>query len=479
MKNRNLLHCGALILLILFLKINNLYATSWHFTGPESINVNDFGAKADGISDDAPAIRKAVEYATQNGVKKIIFGSGTYLLKSTKNSVYIPLFSNLAFIGQGRHTILLQGSNSMVSEDPKIFFSRNFVENIKFEDFVIDQNGEKNLGTFVLKRSNIAIGANHCSNIIINNIRFQNNAGRQTIVLGGNYKKKGARNIAISNCYFSNMGDGVAGNVIQNDHSSIYVIAEGFECKNNIFRNPPLEKGQPIASAIENHSSNATIMDNQIYNYKNVFVIGALVSEQVNSIYSNNTGNSVLHLAEFWVNNFRLNNITLSGNRVIQNLPAEAVSLSRNIRSPIGKINILNNSFTYVGVRSKKYSYPAISSKMIAELNIRGNEFSKIPSAVFQNQSINNFLQNIDFSENTIIDCGNTETDNMIQNKTGVLLNGSSGGKLVLSKNRFKNSNASEFIKQGVIIDNYWKNMVISDNEYLNIKNSLVNNKQK
>src|SRR5690606_11917702 len=170
MKNRNLLHCGALILLILFLKINNLYATSWHFTGPESINVNDFGAKADGISDDAAAIRKDIEYATQNGVKKIIFCSGTYLLKSTKNSVYIPLFSNLAFIGQGRHTILLQGSNSMVSEDPTIFFSRNFVENIKFEDFVIDQNGEKNLGTFVLKRSNIAIGANHCSNIIINNI---------------------------------------------------------------------------------------------------------------------------------------------------------------------------------------------------------------------------------------------------------------------------------------------------------------------
>src|SRR5690606_41709615 len=138
----------------------------------------------------------------------------------------------------------------------------------------------------------------------------------------------------------------------------------------------------------------------------------------------------------------------------------------RYIKSPIGKINILNNAYTYVDVRTKNYSYPAISSEMNAELNTRRNEVSKVPSAVFQNQSINNFLQNIDFSENTIIDCGNTETDNMIQNKTGVLLNGSSGGKLVLSKNRCKNSNASELIKQGVIIDNYWKNMVISNNEY-------------
>jgi polygalacturonase len=44
------------------------------------INVEDFGAIGDGKTDDTFAIQKAIKYAFDNGVKRLIFQPKTYLL---------------------------------------------------------------------------------------------------------------------------------------------------------------------------------------------------------------------------------------------------------------------------------------------------------------------------------------------------------------------------------------------------------------
>jgi polygalacturonase len=45
------------------------------------VNVKDFGAKGDGVTDDTAAIKDAIAYASNNNISKVIFGSGTYYVR--------------------------------------------------------------------------------------------------------------------------------------------------------------------------------------------------------------------------------------------------------------------------------------------------------------------------------------------------------------------------------------------------------------
>jgi hypothetical protein len=67
-----------------------------HFS--DVVNVADFGAVGDGVSDDAPAINAASAYAVANGITKIIFQSG-----KTYRAISINIFPrhNLEWDGQG------------------------------------------------------------------------------------------------------------------------------------------------------------------------------------------------------------------------------------------------------------------------------------------------------------------------------------------------------------------------------------------
>lgn len=453
-------------------KVNNINIV----VNNDSVRVSDFGAVGNGVTDDAPAIRKAVAYARDNKISKVVFDNKTYLLNSSVNTIFIPVYSNIEYVG-GTNTKLLQGKNQLIDKDTKVFFSESFVENVKFKNLTIDLNGVNNTGSFIVKRMNIAIGAKKAKNITIDHVKFLNNAGRQSVMIGMNTTPKESSNIKITNCEFKNVGNAVKGNDIQTDHSCIYVVANGLFVKNNTFFNDNLNGVMPVSTAIECHSDNAVIENNKISNFKNMFNIAATVSSQINSIYQNNYGKNVVRLAEFWVRNgFQMNNITLNNNEVYQNFPVEAVSLFTQVKGVIGKVDILSNKFEYIGSRSNKYSYPAIYSRFVENLTIKGNTFKKITSAAFQNNS-SDIVQNINFSDNQLIDCGNTDSKRLLTNQTGVLLNGNGGGNLTIENNIFKNSN-STYISQAVTVDNEWKNVKMKANSFQNVKKEIIMNKK-
>ncbi|REC49605.1 pectate lyase family protein [Chryseobacterium pennipullorum] len=440
------------------------------------VRVSDFGAIGNGVVDDAPAIRKAVLYARDKKIGKVIFDNKTYLLNSSVNTIFIPIYSNIEYVGDV-NTKLLQGKNMLKDQDTKVFFSESFVENVKFKNLTIDLNGVNNTGSFVVKRMNIAIGAKKAKNINIHHVKFLNNAGRQTVMVGANKTPKESANVTITNCEFRNVGNAVKGNNMQTDHSCIYVVANGLIVRNNIFFNDNLNGILPVSTAIESHSDNSVIENNKISNFKNMFNIAAAISSHINSVYQNNYGKNVVRLAEFWVRpGFKMDNIKLNNNEVYQDFPVEAVSLFTQVKGIIGKVDILNNKIEYIGSRSNKYSYPAIYSHFVENLTIKGNTFKKITSAAFQNNS-GEIMQNINFSDNQLIDCGNTNTKKLISNQAGILLNGNVGGNLTVENNIFKNSDDT-YISQAVIVDNQWKNVQMKANSFQNVKKEVTMKKK-
>jgi hypothetical protein len=90
-----------------------------HFS--DVVNVADFGAVGDGVTDDAPAINAASAYAVANGKTKIIFQAGkTYRLGSS----ILPR-QNLIWDGQGatllQNTVVANGFFGNLSDTTKTF----------------------------------------------------------------------------------------------------------------------------------------------------------------------------------------------------------------------------------------------------------------------------------------------------------------------------------------------------------------------
>lgn len=155
------------------------------------LNVQDFGAKGDGVTDDTVAIQTAVN--TSSG-KTLVFPAGTYLISASIN-----LKSNVTILGEQNNTVIkiangnyAAGTRVFVSTDGDGAGAKN---NITLNGLIIDGN-KGNIGT---ARGSI-ITFFKGSNYSVLNCRFQNCEGICLNISTIN------ENVTIANTQFINCG---------------------------------------------------------------------------------------------------------------------------------------------------------------------------------------------------------------------------------------------------------------------------------
>lgn len=76
------------------------------------VEVRDFGAVGDGVTDDRAAIQLAIDDAAAKG-KRVHFGAGTFFVNRTDATPYFDIPSNIEIFGEGRETTIFLGGTPL------------------------------------------------------------------------------------------------------------------------------------------------------------------------------------------------------------------------------------------------------------------------------------------------------------------------------------------------------------------------------
>jgi predicted nucleic-acid-binding Zn-ribbon protein len=326
-----------------------------------TINVKDAGAKGDGRSDDAPAINQAIATLTAKGGGTLYIPQGTYLLTSTtgSNNVLIAPKSNIHIKGDGIDKTILKVSNGLNAKFPagfNVIYSsssdpREVINNFSVEQLTIDENGGNNITDNVKRYKNAGVGVRYGNNITVSKVKVVNNPGRQCISIGNNTPENIVKTVTVRDCIFKNMADAVPGNDAQNDHSTIFIIADGQQVIGNTITNDNFSQA---TTAIELSGYNGTIQGNTIANVHKAFnVISALMSTHDMSYTNNKCTNIQMAFATVITPGKSLSNIDVENNNFSfqrSNRPAY-FDLSANVDKSVtgNTISIVNNKIDEVG----------------------------------------------------------------------------------------------------------------------------------
>lgn len=140
--------------------------------GDISINVKDFGAIGDGITDNKVFFQNAIEYTNSLGGGVVYFPPGNYLIGGSIN-----IHSNITISGAGMGATILRlpagASSSLNTTDGGIWLYADTKSNIKIINLTIDGNGAQQTKTF---RSLAFLNSRY---ITVNDVHFVNSYGTE------------------------------------------------------------------------------------------------------------------------------------------------------------------------------------------------------------------------------------------------------------------------------------------------------------
>lgn len=325
---------------------NNLFAEL--IIKDNTANIRQFGAKGDGLVDDAPVIRKAIavlknrnggilylpkgEYYVNSGDPRGLSGEGVFL----HNDYYtcFELISNLIVVGDGcSNTILKYNSNRLGYNlntnrgDVGAVFSNHRVTQdsinnglvvngtIKFSNFKVVYtdlaNGEKDSRDYIdgqfIKIYTKDFVQNVHGSLIIEDMEVNNHVGHQVFhFTGGKYFF--ANNIKINEC-------GSATNSRNSDFSAYFINTQICNITNCTVSNLLGASG----TAYELHSTNVLFENNYAQNMSTFMnVVGNVEGYESNYEVHNNIANGVYNFLNLWTyENRYLKMVNASNNNII------------------------------------------------------------------------------------------------------------------------------------------------------------------
>ncbi|WP_013334352.1 Ig-like domain-containing protein [Gloeothece verrucosa] len=109
-----------------------------NYTG-SVFNVKDFGAKGDGITNDAAAIQKAIDEADQSdSMATVYFPAGSYAINAVNGWALYPGSSDVRLLGAGKDLTTIKVADG--SNQPYLFQVNGESNRITFQDLTLDAN---------------------------------------------------------------------------------------------------------------------------------------------------------------------------------------------------------------------------------------------------------------------------------------------------------------------------------------------------
>ncbi len=273
------------------------------------LDVRDYGAKCDGITDDTASIQRAID-AASNSKHALYLPSGTCVISPPTVDYVFKLGSDLALQGDGSSSILKLRDNAGI-------FTTIFgpyggrADNLSFSNFTVDYNSPA--GDVVsLGHPRFVVGTGRGSKGMI----WDRVTVRDISSINAIYS--GSQNTKITNCRF----EMDTKNRRYRDHSTLYVAAEGGQILDNTFVGGVDIPGS--VTAIETHGGGQTVSRNTISGYfigMNITGISDIQSEKV--VVSNNNISDTYHGIAIWSKTYRshtagpgISAVTIDGNSI-------------------------------------------------------------------------------------------------------------------------------------------------------------------
>lgn len=294
--------------------------------------------------DAGPYINAATDYAVRRGYNTVHFPFGTYVLTGTR----LGLFTKTLILARSDLTLKGDGYNSCIklangltdiantasndgsptkdyrvigpAADSSSAFDALRINNFQLRHLRIDGNGANNVvagsvGGQIRRGYQVSLPGG--DNNAIEGCWFENCAGRNVLSLSSATEPTHT-NLRIVGNRIHNAGAAVSGNTAQNDHSSMYVMADQALVAGNILWNDTaVEYSGHAVVGLEIHGRNTTVAQNIVSKYGRVGNAVAQIHESRGNLWIANqafgiTGTGI----QIWSAGFRNRNLRLIDNHI-------------------------------------------------------------------------------------------------------------------------------------------------------------------
>lgn len=419
----------------------SLTKVSFSMINGAAVNVLDFGATGDGITNDTAAIQAAIDAASVSG-QTVYFPAGTYSIVPATTKVWegagtmttaFVMRSNMHLWGDGNATIKL-ANNCSTTASPKLlamFFSNEQLTNLSWRGLVMDMNGLNNLispsAPSSFNRYNQAmihfsgtIGgvAARADYVTIENCSFLNTAGVSCILMqqSNTASVTMSSNWTIRNCLFKNNG------VDTDDHSSIFGWANNVLIDGNTFTADSMYPNGVSGNsgtlvAYEVHGANQRFVNNLVRNYYQGMWVAANLSTDADNVVIE--GNTFSPIGNFGVNFYResaaessISKILINGNTFGLDDTAYADPLKYAVfigsQYSIKDVVISNNIASKIGTTKSSAAFSVVgggtSGQKHTNIKISGNEAKGFNYGVRVTTTVNADLGAISITDNAFFE---------------------------------------------------------------------------